>query len=418
LERHRIELSRSSLERFARERLRRDDSVALEATTNTWAVVEVIEPYVERVVVANPLRTRAIAEAKVKTDKVDSEVLAQLLRCGYLASVWRPDTPTRQLRELSAHRAALVAEQTRLKNRIHSLLSQRLIRVPFAVLFSESGERWLRQLPFDEGDRTVIDATCACSKPSAESWPKSKVSRPKELSLRGCSTADDPAGCRSGVRARALRGSRRLRRFRDGDHAASYIGLVPSTRQSANICRHGPITKAGNSLARWLLTQAAQHLATHPGPLGVFFRRIARRKHRNVAVVATARKLVVIALLMLKHREPYRYGLPEPTKAKLAAFRIAATQERRKKGALLAPMQRRAPGQRVRKTPGLSVVYDSEGLPQIAPPEKLPAGERRILKAMNLESLPEQLQAVRCRAYHCCKAKNPLDNPAIAKPNV
>ena len=76
--------------------------MALEATTNTWAVVEVIEPYVERVVVANPLRTRAIAEAKVKTNKVDSEALAQLLRCGYLASVWRPDTPIRQLRELRA----------------------------------------------------------------------------------------------------------------------------------------------------------------------------------------------------------------------------------------------------------------------------------------------------------------------------
>jgi hypothetical protein len=72
--------------------------------------------------------------------------------------------------------------------------------------------------------------------------------------------------------------------------------------------------------ARWLLTQAAQHLATHPGPLGVFFRRIARRKHRNVAVVATARKLVVTALLMLKAREPYRYSLPESTKVKLAAF--------------------------------------------------------------------------------------------------
>ena len=131
--------------------------MVLEATTKTWAVVEVIESHVERVVVANPLRTRVIAEAKIKTDKADAEILAQLLRCGYLASVWRPDTPTRQLRELSTHRAALVAEQTRLKNRIHSLLSQRLIRVPFAVLFSESGERWLRQLPFDESDRTVID---------------------------------------------------------------------------------------------------------------------------------------------------------------------------------------------------------------------------------------------------------------------
>jgi transposase len=66
---------------------------------------------------------------------VDAEVLAQLLRCDYLASVWRPDAATRQLRELSTHRAALVAEQTRLKNRIHGLLTQRLIGPPFAVLF-------------------------------------------------------------------------------------------------------------------------------------------------------------------------------------------------------------------------------------------------------------------------------------------
>lgn len=43
-------------------------------------------------------------------------------------------------------------------------------------------------------------------------------------------------------------------RFQDGDHLASYLGLVPSTRQSANKCHHGRITKAGNSQVRWLLT--------------------------------------------------------------------------------------------------------------------------------------------------------------------
>ena len=87
------------------------------------------------------------------------------------------------------------------------------------------------------------------------------------------------------------------KRFRDGAHAASYLGLSPSTRQSANHCYHGPITKAGNSLARWLLTQAARQVAQHPGPLGVFFRRIHQRKNFNVAVVATARKLVTIGFL-------------------------------------------------------------------------------------------------------------------------
>jgi hypothetical protein len=64
-------------------------------------------------------------------------------------------------------------------------------------------------------------------------------------------------------------------------------------------------------------------------------------------------------------------------------------------------MHSRAPGERVRNTPGLAVVYDSEGLPAMSPSEKLPAGERSVLKAMNLESLPDQLQAVRCGHRGC-----------------
>ena len=75
---------RHELEAFARDHLETTDRVALEATTNTWAVVDVLRPFVAEVVVGNPLKTRAIAEAKVKTDKVDAEVLAQLLRCDYL----------------------------------------------------------------------------------------------------------------------------------------------------------------------------------------------------------------------------------------------------------------------------------------------------------------------------------------------
>ena len=93
-------------------------------------------------------------------------------------------------------------------------------------------------------------------------------------------------------------------RFPDGDHAAAYLGLVPSTRQSGRRCYQGPITKAGRSQARWLLTESAQHVARHPGPLGAFFRRLVRRKNRNVAITAVARKLVTIAFLMRKHNEP------------------------------------------------------------------------------------------------------------------
>src|SRR5207302_11482476 len=114
-------------------------------------------------------------------------------------------------------------------------------------------------------------------------------------------------------------------RFPDGDHAASYLGLVPSTKQSAEHCYHGPITKAGNGHARWVLIQAAQHLRLHPGPLGVFFRRLAKKQNYNVAVVATARKLVVIAWHLLTNNEPYRYAQPRSTEGKLQRLRVKAT---------------------------------------------------------------------------------------------
>jgi transposase len=115
------------------------------------------------------------------------------------------------------------------------------------------------------------------------------------------------------------------RRFANGDVAAGYPGLTPRVRQSAKTCHYGRITKAGNPQARWFLTQAAQQVAQHPGPLGAFYRRLKAKKNHNIAVVATARKLVVIAHLMLKNRKPYRYAVPAITPDKLAGLRVAAT---------------------------------------------------------------------------------------------
>ena len=71
-------------------------------TSNTWAFVRLIKPYVAKVVVSNPMKTKAIAEANVKTDKVDARVLADLLRCDYLPSVWVPPPDVEDNRALAA----------------------------------------------------------------------------------------------------------------------------------------------------------------------------------------------------------------------------------------------------------------------------------------------------------------------------
>jgi transposase len=93
------------------------DEVALEATCNTHAIAKLLEPRVARVVISNPQKTRAIAEAKVKTDKVDAAVLAELLAADYLPGVWLSDDATHALRCQVARRANIVRQRTRLKNR-------------------------------------------------------------------------------------------------------------------------------------------------------------------------------------------------------------------------------------------------------------------------------------------------------------
>ena len=350
---------------FCCDKLEAEDQVVLEATTNTWAVVDLISPHVGRVVVGNPLRTKAIAAAKIKTDKVDAEVLAQLLRCEYLPDVWEPDKQTRQLRQITTVRASLVNDRTRIKNRIQSLLAQRLIRCPYATLFAKRSIVWLKSVELSEQDRFVMDQQLRLLEVAE-----------RELAVvdeRMARTACDEAKVKllmtlpgvSYATAMALLGALGdVGRFRDGSRAASYLGLAPSTHQSANHCYHGHFTKAGNSHARWMITQGVQHAARHPGPLGAFFRRVAKRKNRQVAIVATARKLVVIAYLMLKNNEPYRYTAPDLMHRKYRKMHRGAGDS----------SVRRATGRTYREICG------DEGLPSARAFYELPAGERRMLK--------------------------------------
>ena len=77
----RIDLTRDAVIAFGR-KLRSDDEVVVEATVNTAAIVHLLRPFVRRVVIANPLQVRAIAHAKIKTDKIDAAVLAKLHASG------------------------------------------------------------------------------------------------------------------------------------------------------------------------------------------------------------------------------------------------------------------------------------------------------------------------------------------------
>lgn len=392
-----VPATRQALVQFARQHLRATDRVALEATTNCWAIARLLQPFVADVVVSNPLTTKAIAQSKIKTDKIDAAVLAQLLRCNYLPTVWMPDAQTQILRTLTHRRAALVAERTRLKNRIHSVLHQSLIPVDVDVddLFSKKGQRWLHQLELPPRERELIESDGRL----LEAVEQERIRLDQQLAQHAYT--DDRVklmmtmpGVDYTVAQTVLAALGDVSRFPDADHATSYLGLVPSTYQSGPHCYHGRITKRGSRHARWILVQAAQHVASHPGPLGVFFRRLRNKKNHNVAVVATARKLVVVAYHMLKNNEPYRYAQPQPTQNKLARLRVKATGKRRTTG----PKKGRAPspnygtGQRTRQVPALAQVFSQEDLPQPIPLAALKTAEQRMLKQAGVSDFLQQIQ--------------------------
>ncbi|WP_245473692.1 IS110 family transposase [Bradyrhizobium zhanjiangense] len=121
----------------------------VEATANSMAVSRVLAPSLAPVIIANARQVKAIAQAPVKTDKIDAGTLASLQAAGYLPQIWTPHAETDRKRRLVARRYQVARHRTRLKNEVHSILHAHLIpKCPHADLFNARGRAWLvtRQL--------------------------------------------------------------------------------------------------------------------------------------------------------------------------------------------------------------------------------------------------------------------------------
>lgn len=307
--------------------LRADDQVALEATGNSDAIANLLTPLVARLVVSNPSKTRAIAEAKVKTDKVDARILAQLLAADFLPPVWLPDERTRSLRRQVMRRAHLVRQRTRIKNQVHAILTRNLAPTPpVSDLFGRSGRHWLsrQELPADE--RATV--TALLRQLDFHSSELAIVDR--ELAVEALA---DPVVARlmtipgvdaiAGTSIVAAIGD--FTRFDDPDKLVAYVGLNPKVRQSGNSAPvHGRISKAGRAHVRGVLVEAAWSASRAPGPLRAFYQRVKARRGFQKAVVATARKMTVLAWHLATKDEDYAFARPGLVTHKRRKLELAA----------------------------------------------------------------------------------------------
>jgi transposase len=307
--------------------LQSDDQVALEATGNSDAIANLLSPLVGRVVVSNPSKTRAIAEAKVKTDKVDARILAQLLAADFLPPVWLPDDRTRSLRRQVMRRAHLVRQRTRIKNQVHAILARNLAPTPpVSDLFGRAGRHWLsrqalptderatvaallRQLDFHGAELAIVDTELA-----VEALTDPAVAR--LMTVPGIDAI-------AGISIVAAVGD--FSRFDDPNKLVAYVGLNPRVRQSGNSAPvHGRISKTGRAHVRGVLVEAAWSASRAPGPLRAFYQRIQARRGFQKAVVATARKMTVLAWHLVTNDQDYAFARPALVTHKRRKLELAA----------------------------------------------------------------------------------------------
>jgi transposase len=118
----------------------------MEAGGSWHHLYDILEPMVDELLLAHPLRVRAIASARVKTDEIDARTLAHLLRSDLSPAAYIPPPDVREARELVRFRFDLVKQRVALKNRVHSLLAKDGLNSPFTDLFGRHGRQWMAEL--------------------------------------------------------------------------------------------------------------------------------------------------------------------------------------------------------------------------------------------------------------------------------
>jgi transposase len=276
---------------------------AFEAAFGTGWLVELLEGYGFDPHLVHPLRCKAIASARLKNDKVDAEILAQLLRADLLPEAWIAPPAVRQLRALLRNRVQLVRLRTLLRNRIHAVLADYGHDRP-AGCWSGPGRQWLASLELPAVSREVIEDGLALIdalqvRVDRLDWEIHQRARgdPRVKVL----TQLPGVGPFTALVILAEIGD--VSRFGSARKLASWAGLTPTVRGSDRVSHYGHISKQGSVWLRWALCEAAQTAKRSP-QFAATFQAIAKRRGKKIATTAVARKLLTRAWHLLHDAEP------------------------------------------------------------------------------------------------------------------
>ena len=303
-----VELPHASgaLQRYL-ERIPADTRLAVEATGNWMWLYELIEDRYPDLVLAHPLKTKAIASARIKTDKIDATTLAYLLRADLVPAAYIPRRAIRDTREILRYRASLVRLRTQVKNKIHAILSKTGIRPPTKTAVGVKSRRFLATVPVRacyrlglDGYLRLIEALTAEIGGVAQTIDAQAQADPRAQLL--CTMP----GLAAYSALLILSEIGDIQRFPDSRHLCSYAGLVPSVHASGGKTRLGRLTKQGSSWLRWILVELSVHAINGAPQFRSLYDRVAKKHGNNVGRVAVARAMLKAIYAMLTKQEAFR----------------------------------------------------------------------------------------------------------------
>lgn len=321
------------LESWTRQNLTSADNVVLEATGNAWHVYDQLQPLVGSVIVANSLAIKPMMSGKVKTDNRDAVNLARLLAAGMIPAVWVPPIEVRELRTLVAHRSRLIKQRSQIRNRLQAVLLRHNIVPPAGELFSSTNLSWWQALELPSSEKLLLRQDLALFEflsalindadqellrlSTIEPWA-SQV--PYVLQIPGI-------GVPSAMTLLAAIGN--ISRFPSAKKLVGYAGLGASVHSSGQINKGGSITKQGRREMRTTLVQCAWHTVGTSPYWQKQFERLEARIGKSKAIVAIARKLLVVVWYTLTDRVADRNADPEKVAFKLMYWGVDLKREGR-----------------------------------------------------------------------------------------
>jgi transposase len=269
---------------------------------------------VGEVVLAHPYKTRLIAEAQIKTDHLDAQILAKLLRGDLIAQSHAPNAATRARKYLLRQRLFFVRLRTMLRNRTHAILDRQhgLERPQLKNFFSRRGQTWIENVKLPSAnDQPLLKQNLEVAKVLEDKIKEldRMIGKSQSAEEKLLESIPGIGPLFSSMIATEIDG---IKRFNSPAKLAAYAGVVPTTHASGGRVFNGRLLWQCNKWLRWALVEASWSAIQFSGYFGGIYRTArARGKNKNIAITMVAHRMAKIIWLLLQERRPYTETLPD-----------------------------------------------------------------------------------------------------------